>query len=222
MSSHQDPLSLFSISIGRDLSRHFQKLICNLLLNIHPICTARFMHPILTHSIYNFYLNYETICIENGITNNNLKNIKTITDVLLYATEYNNIVIIKWSLKNGANVHSYGDRALRYASRTGYLEIVKLLLDRGANIHAYNDMALQLAADNDHFEIVKLLIASGADVSTLYYCGTHHVGENSCLERIKRLLNAGIDICIRDDQASQLAARMGHADIIKFLQNYKK
>ncbi len=61
------------------------------------------------------------------------------------------------ALKNGANIHTNNDQALRWASRYGHLEIVKYLVSLGANIHTNNDEALIWATGNNHTEVVKYL-----------------------------------------------------------------
>ena len=113
----------------------FKKLICNLLLDIHPIVTNRFTHPLLTKSIYKYYLNFHTICLEYKTTNDQYM-ILDINYTLRYAIQFNYIVVIKWCLKNGADVHEYDDFALRIASKNGHLEIVKLVLEKSANIYS--------------------------------------------------------------------------------------
>ena len=45
--------------------------------------------------------------------------------------------IIKYLIKQGANIHTNDDFALRYNASKGHLNIVKYLIKNGANIHAY-------------------------------------------------------------------------------------
>ena len=42
----------------------FKKLICNLLLNVHPICTNKWSHPLTMLLIHKYYLNVQTVYSE--------------------------------------------------------------------------------------------------------------------------------------------------------------
>ena len=72
--------------------------------------------------------------------------------------------VIKSLFKEGADIHSCNDYALRWASEYGHLEIVKFLVENGADIHVWDDYALRRASQNGHLEIVKFLIKKGADI----------------------------------------------------------
>ena len=131
--------------------RAFQKLICNLLLNLHPICIARFMHPIYTKSIHKYYLNYYTIYLEYGISEfNDIWNIK---DALAYSAKYGNVIIVKWCLKNKADIQKRN--ALYWSAFYGQLKVVKLLLAAGANVDAH---VIQAARLNGYLEIYQLFL----------------------------------------------------------------
>ena len=91
----------------------FKKLICNLLLDLHPICIARFMHPICTKTIYKFYLNFRMVYHEYKNTDkyddkfNENNNVRNINEALVFMADTNNsLLIIKWLLLNGANIHA--------------------------------------------------------------------------------------------------------------------
>ena len=148
-----------SIELNPSSPIHFQKIICNLLLNIHPICVNRWSHPLSIIDTFKFYLNYHTVYLEynNTIADNTVGDLN---DTLKYASEYGNIIIVKWCLKNNAN-HK---KALLFAALKDHLKIVKLLLAVGADVHAENDYALQYAVKNGNLEIVQLLLANGANI----------------------------------------------------------
>lgn len=149
----------------------FQKFICNLLLNAHPICIARFMHPICTKTIHKFYLTYLTVFSEYEIPNivpENINNalydisdqyyVENINNTVINATIRNNLIIVTWCLKNGADVRYRNDMAVRYAAELGYFKIVKLLLAAGADIHAREDYALRHAVKHRHLDVVQFLL----------------------------------------------------------------
>ena len=180
---------------GNDRQRGtaFQKLICNLLLDIHPIVVARFTHPLLSCNIYTYYLNFHTIHLEYARTESfQTDKIKNINGILIRAAGLGHIIIVKWCLENKADVHHNDDFALTYAADNGHLKIVKLLLDNKANIHAYYDCALRYAADKGYLEIVLLLLDRGADKYA------------------------------RNERALYNAIIGGHSEIVKLLQNYKR
>ncbi|MCA1980083.1 MAG: ankyrin repeat domain-containing protein, partial [Calditerrivibrio sp.] len=97
---------------------------------------------------------------------------------------------IEFLIKEGANVRSTSDFAIRWASKNGYYEVVKLLLEYGADVHAGNDFALIYAAGHGHYEVVKLLLEHGADVHS------------------------------DDDSALQWAAERGHSHVVELLKKY--
>ena len=133
----------------------FKNIVCNLLLNLHPICVNNWMHPLCIKSIYKFYLNCRTIFLEYNGDRYTL-NIH-IHEALLSAANYGNIIIVKWCLKNDADIHSYDEGALKCAVYNNDLELVQLLLDKGANVHAINDAILQQASKYQFLEVVQLL-----------------------------------------------------------------
>ena len=72
--------------------------------------------------------------------------------------------VIKKLVKEGADIHSNNDRALRWASSEGHFGVVKFLIEKGADIHADSDRALKWASSEGHLGIVRLLIEKGADI----------------------------------------------------------
>ena len=54
-------------------------------------------------------------------------------------------------------------KGLHIAARKGYLNIVKFLIKEGADIHSMDEYALRQAARYGHLDVVKYLIAEGAD-----------------------------------------------------------
>ena len=58
---------------------------------------------------------------------------------LIEAAEEGRIDIVRFMIKEGADIHAYDDYPLRWASMNGHTETVKLLIKEGADIHAVND-----------------------------------------------------------------------------------
>ena len=203
----------------------FRKLICNLLLGVHPGCTNKWMHPICAKSIHKYYLNYETVYLE--YRNSAIYEIENINDLLIYASIYNIIIIVKWCLKNKTNVririnyalplaaqngnlkivklllaageYSYGiNDALKGAAERGHINVVQLLLAAKADIHANNDAALRYAAQYGHLEVIKLLLADGANIQAYNNWALRHAVYNGHLETVRLLLDNGADIHTHD------------------------
>ena len=144
---------------------NFKKLICNLLLNEHPIVIDNIKNtnkslkrksnvdyekihnfPSSIAHVYDYFLNRKTIYLEYSDIDefdDEFFNIKNINQTLIFAIKCNNILIVRWLLKNKADLHTQNDLALQLAAKNGHLEIIKLLLVDGANIHANNDAALR-------------------------------------------------------------------------------
>ena len=109
---------------------------------------------------------------------------------LMKAAEKGNIDIVKFMIKEGADVHAYNDYAIKWSSENGHTEIVKLLLENGADIHARYDMALRLASLFGHTETIKVLLENGADVHA------------------------------QNNQALIWANEQGHTETVKLLKSY--
>ena len=200
----------------------FKKLICNLLLNLHPICTARWSHPIYTKSIYKFYLNFWNICLEyrgNVKIPKQYITMHNINDVLIVAASTNNMIVVKWCLLNRANINyrsiHHGYTCLEMASKFGYLEIVKWLLKNKAVVHIQNDKSLGIAAYNDHLEIVKILLEN-ADISILN-TALIVVCKYGFLKIIKLLIDKGADIHANNDMVLRTAVGSGYLELVQLL-----
>ena len=139
----------------------FKKLICNLLLETHPTYINRWANPILICNIHKYYLNYYSIYFEYLKTDNILCSyIGNINDTLIYSILHSNMTIIKWCLKNDADIHTQNDYALRYTADQNQLEIVKFLIGKGANVNACNSEVLRKAIENKRTNMIKLLLAN--------------------------------------------------------------
>ena len=125
--------------------------------------------------------------------------------------------IIKFLIKNGANVNAkgkYGDTPLFKAPN---LEIAKLLIKHGADVNAQNSYSETPLFKAPNFEIVKLLIENGADVT---------IGSLLCSVSIidtKRLLlfiEKGVDVntkCNGNTLLYKIANEYGDLELAKLL-----
>ena len=154
------------------------------MLNLHPICTARWSHPICTKSIYRYYLNNHTICLEYGSSEYFHHNINLVGR----ASIYNNIIIVEWCFKNGYNAKAENNTLL-YSIFNGHFKIAHLLLNNGADVHIYNDYALLYAIKNNRINVVQFLIGHGADVHAQNDRAFQLAIENNNTEIIKLLQN---------------------------------
>ena len=169
----------------------FQKLICNLLLDLHPICIARWLHPLNIIPIHKYYLNFHTIYLEYAKDHPFQSNkIRNIYETLIYAAESGNIVIFKWCLKNKACEYVGSNDAIFLATENGHLKIVKMSINAETDKYFLTQL-LQCAAYYGHLEIVKFLLEKEINV-----CG------------------------INGTRALQLASHNCHLEIVKLLKVY--
>lgn len=127
------------------------------------------------------------------------------TTPLLQAILNNNLAIVNFLLRHGANANmpdNNGDFPLHIAAILGFLEIVKSLLDVGADLNAINTVqgipSLHLAMEQKHTAVVKELINRNADVkiidkltdnSSLHWAV--HLGD---MDVLKSILAKGVNI----------------------------
>ena len=200
----------------------FKKLICNLLLNNHPICTDRFMHQLLANTIYKYYLNFRTFYMEIKTTEEHdvkVKKLLTMDEALIFAIEHN-YVYATWLLKNGANVSVISSDMLRYAVGHNEFRTVKLILTYKADLDV--DYALSLAADNGNFIIVRLLLEYGADANVLSSNGYPLcvAARNGYIQTIKILLEYKSIVHIDENNDALVSTtNNGHTDAVHLLLN---
>ena len=83
-----------------------------------------------------------------------------INDVFIKTVESCYIKNINKSIKYGADIHIYNDRAFKISIINGNIEIVKFLIGKGFDIHMCDDYALIWSSFYGHTELVKFLISS--------------------------------------------------------------
>lgn len=125
-----------------------------------------------------------------------------------------------------------GETPLAFACKNGNVSIVDELISHGAKINVTDSSRcspLTIAIDNDKVDVVELLIVSGANVAYFTkrgWCPLSHACYKGNLKVVKMLLTAGAVITPPDHVFTRqnlthaplmIAAREGHADIIKEL-----
>ena len=192
---------------GQGFERHrlsFRKLICNLLLNLHPICINKWSHPICTKSFWTYYFGaiyykYTTRC------NEEFNKLKNLNQALIFGAE-----------------HSINYNNCGCSDSYCYIEFIGICLDNGANIHYNNDEAFLTAAYNDNFKLVQFLLKKGADVHAQDDDAIWRAAECNQMDLFELLLAAGADVHANNDLALRMAKQNDHQDIIAIILNRQK
>jgi ankyrin repeat protein len=130
---------------------------------------------------------------------------------------HDNLKMTKKILEQGADIHTYDDRALRLSAELGYTRVVKLLLDWGADVHAIEDHALRYSVSNGHHRVVKLLLEHGANVNVGEGFCLYSSAINSDIQMAKLLVEHGADR-VKDDMLDTLF-RLGDFKAVQILIN---
>lgn len=150
-------------------------------------------------------------------------------EILLWASKYNYLEVIKAALHKGIDVDYLCGKArtpLMYASANGNIDAVEILLKHGANCNAIannGDTPLVYATQNCHEKIVDILLENGADVNLKNQEGNTALlfaSEGGAENIVKLLLNKGADVNIQNIQgrtALMTAASKNHSEIVKYL-----
>lgn len=114
----------------------------------------------------------------------------------IYASKYNNFLVMKWVVDNGADdFNMFASVSAKY----GYIELLKWLLLKGAN--KMNMIAL-FAAEGGNVDIVKFLLESGAtNKYDIYLVAKTHNHEELC----KYLRN---DAGIKDENSTSIFSKL--------------
>lgn len=86
-----------------------------------------------------------------------IKDTKVLNKAMLSSLRNNNILVFKYLIEHGADVHTETDFAIRFSAGNGYLQLVKYLISKKADITAFNGQALVLATENNHKNVVDYL-----------------------------------------------------------------
>jgi len=120
-------------------------------------------------------------------------------EMLRWSASGGHVLVVKYLVSTGANIHAYNDHALRFSARYGHLEVVKYLVGVGADIHADEDFALGWSAENGHLKVVKYLISVGANIHANDDGALRWSALDARLEVVKYLLSVGANIHVHND-----------------------
>lgn len=194
------------------------ELVLSLVRCIEPPTTAR--ETALKRAVKVGNLKVVRFFVEHGIYDLNK------LGLLPLATKYNHMDIVKYLIKNGANIYTnmntkvYSDTqknnvndTFDYYIYSGDLEMVRYLKKHGVNIHRDRDSSLYQAARFGHLHIVKYLIENGAKNPN----ALRAAAMNNHLDIVEYLLNNGANIQSFKNRAFCDAASFGYLDIVIYL-----
>jgi ankyrin repeat protein len=138
-------------------------------------------------------------------------------DMYSSACMYGNLNILKYVIKNVANISSLDGFEYWFFSAVerGYLDIVKYLIPHGITDDACIK-AFHLASEYGHPHIVKYLISrDGSNINIdEAFCVASQFG---FFDIVKYLVEHGANIHIRDDYALSRTSEKGYTDIVEYL-----
>jgi hypothetical protein len=136
-------------------SRIYHRFICKTLLYIDLMKCVNSENDTLKrqHLDYHTKLNIESTCNYKSIEL--LQWFEVFYPYILCIR--GNISLFKWFENSYPYILYNKDCALYHSAKSGNLLIVKYLVDIGADIHAYRDSALQWSARKGHLEVVQQL-----------------------------------------------------------------
>ena len=142
---------------------------CHALLEFSRVCDTPYFWALKAD--YDFNIPRNELLLVPG--NSNQERYKFIYDIknpnkgLIEAAKLGILSLVKYFLKQGADIHAGNNDALKSAAEYGHLDVVKYLVEQGADLHANNDEALRLADEHNHPEVVRYLINQGANTRVL-------------------------------------------------------
>ena len=156
---------------------------------------------------------------------------------LIYSILENDSVKVSGLLKSGIDVnrkHSSGYYPISLAIRWHFIPIATMLLEHGAKVNVknscrYNTTPLMEASRNGSVSVGKMLLKYGAEINTgdinndpainwaIFFGYTDFV--KLLLDNGSRTDMKGTD---SGDDAMAIAKRLGHQEIIKLLETYKR
>jgi ankyrin repeat protein len=157
--------------------------------------------------------------------------------------------IVRLLFRNGANIHSNDDLALRVAIKSRKVDIVKYLIEHGAfmdsemlflaaqhgncatmklltergrfmNVHAKNDFAFKLAAQEGHLPMIQYLVLLGADIHLDEEYAFRVAASKGYFKVVEYCIQQGADIHAENDYAIRMAASEGHDRVVRLLLDH--
>jgi len=114
-------------------------------------------------------------------------------NALTYAAYNNDIILVKYLVEKGIDIHNEEDWAFRLSVSFNYVEVAKYLLEKGSDINARYGNGLLNAVLKKHKEIVSFMVKNGAEQNT-YSCieiseGSYQTRGADMRTRISELLS---------------------------------
>ena len=165
-------------------------------------------------------LSYVVVALKRGADIEHEKQIRFyIYNPLSLASTNGHLKVVKYLVKQGANVRTKDDSALGLASENGHLEVLKYLVEHGADVRANNDLPLRLASENGHLEVLKYLVEHGAIVRSENDYALRSSSAYGHLEVVKYLVGRGADVHAENDSALRLAKYYEHFGVVDYLKS---
>ena len=162
------------------------------------------------HAAYRGHADAVQCLLTHGANVNAVKNNgETVLHYAAQCSPFDAVEIVLCLLEHGANVNAVnnnGETALHYAANIGWTDTMQCLLEHGAHVNAatkHGETALHWAAESGHKEAVQCLLEHGADVKA-----------------IREIPGPLLNRLFSRKTARDLAAKAGHTDIVRLLDNY--
>jgi ankyrin repeat protein len=147
-----------------------------------------------------------------------IKNIK-INDVFIQAIRYQNIDIVKFCIKQNADIYSHRGRALRNIAYKNNLDIMRYLVDEcGANIHSlFHKYEILHIAEMGGFNIIKYFVEEkGIDIQPFYIDILKSCARRGHLNMIQFCVEKGANLYTPNNDILHWSAIVGKLDITKY------
>jgi hypothetical protein len=149
-----------------------------------------------------------------------LKNyLSTCHDIVSVICQEGHVHLLKYLITKGLIFDK--NQALLTASTFGKIRILKYLIKNGADIHANDDLAVRYAIENGHVETVKYLhsIEVGVNPFTTSVSGFIFACGNGHLKMVDYLMDKNVDLGNKWRDAIFKARENGHINIVKYIEN---
>jgi ankyrin repeat protein len=133
---------------------------------------------------------------------------------LIKAAKEGNLANIKLLIKQGADIHSDYDEALRSNAANGHLETVKYLVEHGADIN----LVLANSAYYGHLKVVKYIIENGADIHSNDDGALKWSAYHGYLEIVKYLI-IDCNMAVKEETVEYLEGNQNHLAIMNLIKS---